>query len=134
MSKVTKINYELAKQALDELKRNPSNLQAYQLAELMAEKEAFNIKNWNAKLKEFDHLNERLKVADDYLEAQTDSEKLKLGLIKFNLLLARRDKIFPFVNEYKSCLELFTAYRAYAPPEEPKKIVTEQKSLELITS
>jgi hypothetical protein len=64
MSKVRKVNYEFAKQALEELKRNPSNLQAYELAESMAKAEDFNIKNWEL---EVSKLNEKLgKMINNY--------------------------------------------------------------------
>ena len=132
MGKVTKVNYECAKQALNELKRNPSNLQAYQLAELMAEKEAFNIKNWESQIFKWNEINTRLVLGVDYLENQfvLSSKFLEKCLTGFNILLDQRAKLDPFIKEYQEYLELFTAYRAFSPPQ---KIVTEQKSLELIT-
>jgi hypothetical protein len=39
---------------------------------------------------------------------------------------------FKLKSKYQEYLELFTAYQTFSPPQEPKKIVTEQ--LELITS
>lgn len=179
---IKKVNYELAQKALDELKQNPNNRGAYDLAESMAEKEAFNIKNWEI---EVSKLNEKLaKMIENYntlcsavdrgsdkivnsfgklssgemeeLEFQFNKVcQLRDSYLNFKYDIASKETIwsgkileiakfsrqpenlfdlkiedFKLKSEALEYLELFTAYRAFSPPQ---KIVTEQKLMELIT-
>jgi hypothetical protein len=121
MSNIKKVNYDCAKQALDELKRNPTNNGAYILAVQMAEKEAFNIKNWEIEVEELGSqwhaINARISKGVEFLDNYQyviSPKYFNLCLKKFNTLLSDREKLESRYKEISEYLTLFTGHKAYS--------------------
>jgi len=121
MSNIRKVNYDCAEKALEGLKKDPTNKTYYDLAESMAEKEAFNIKNWEIEAEELGSqwhaINARISKGVEFLDNYQyviSPKYFNLCLKKFNTLLSDREKLESRYKEISEYLNLFTSYKAYS--------------------
>lgn len=148
----TRVNLESVKKALEELKKNSQNRQAYDLLVSLAEREKANIEFWESELKDSIKLNklldelkviqEKIEFGDNYLKNSLvmSGSHREACIDRFTQRCNEKEAIeskIKTLNRYKENLFLFTVYKQYSDRFKPqtKTYITQEKlEMELITS